>query len=51
MNAEPAHEHRFTIIVGHAPITMCAGFSLPDFRACRCGERVCVGVIICGGEL
>lgn len=46
--AEQDHEHRFTILIGHAPITMAAGFVLPEFRECRCGERLYVGTIECG---
>lgn len=43
--AEPAaeHEHRYTIIVGHAPITMAAGVLLDDRRECRCGASISVG--------
>lgn len=46
--AEQDHEHRFTVLIGHAPITMAAGFVLPEFRECRCGERIQVGSIECG---
>lgn len=41
--AADRHEHRFTILVGHAPITMAAGTSLPEYRECRCGARRYVG--------
>lgn len=44
------HEHRYTILIGHAPITMMAGKVLPSFRECRCGNRKLVGSIECGGE-
>lgn len=37
------HEHRYTIIVGNAPITMMAGKSLPDTRECACGDKIIVG--------
>jgi hypothetical protein len=37
------HVHRHVIIVGHAPITMMAGATLDDRRACRCGDSISVG--------
>lgn len=38
-----AHEHRHSILVGNAPITMMAGKRLLIRRACRCGDTVTVG--------
>jgi hypothetical protein len=37
------HEHRHVIIVGHAPITMMAGATLDDKRACACGDTITIG--------
>ena len=33
----------WTLLVGHAPITMTAGVLLTDYRECRCGAREYVG--------
>ncbi len=40
---EGEHEHRHTIIVGHAPLKMYLGVLLDDKRACRCGDQVTIG--------
>lgn len=37
------HEHRYSIMIGNAPITMMAGANLPEFRGCACGDQIYVG--------
>lgn len=37
------HEHRYTITVGNAPVTMMAGSVRLLRRACACGHVIYVG--------
>jgi len=47
---DPKHEHRYSIMVGSAPITMMAGKRLPIRRACSCGDTIVTGYYTAGAD-